>query len=97
VIGVKEQDGCPVSPLAGLPTAQFDSIQRDMLNKCKLIQPEYLPIVEAVDYMDKKFLVVWAPGGNSRPYSSPKSMAKDNKERAYYYPQDVRHGRSVRG
>ena len=84
VIGVKEKDGRPVFPLSGLPAAQIDNIQKDMLNKCKLIQPEYLPIVEAVDYQDKKFLVVWCPGGNSRPYSSPKSMAKDNRERAYY-------------
>lgn len=55
-----------------------------MLNKCKLIQPEYMPITEVVDYKDKKFIVVWAPGGSVRPYSSPKTMVKDSKERIYY-------------
>ena len=84
ILGIKEQNGRPVFPLSGLPAAQLDSIQKDMLNKCKLIQPEYLPIVEAVDYQGCKLLVIWAPGGNARPYSSPKSMAKDNKERVYY-------------
>jgi predicted HTH transcriptional regulator len=84
VIGVNEQDGKPAIPLEGLPIGQLDSIQKDMLNKCKLIQPEYLPIVEAVNYQGKLFLVVWAPGGNSRPYSAPRSMAKDNRQRAYY-------------
>lgn len=55
-----------------------------MLNKCKKIQPEYMPITEVVDYEDKKFIVVWAPGGSIRPYSSPKTMAKDDKERIYW-------------
>ena len=84
VLGVKEQDGRPVFPLQGLPAAELNSIQKDMLNKCKLISPEYLPVVEVVDYQGKKLLVIWAPGGNSRPYSSPKTMAKDNKERIHY-------------
>ena len=26
-------------------------------------------------------IIVWAPGGSIRPYSSPKNMAKDCKER----------------
>lgn len=57
---------------------------KDMLNKCKRILPEYLPIVEVVDYQDKKFIVVWAPGGYLRPYSSPKSMAKTKKNGVCY-------------
>jgi ATP-dependent DNA helicase RecG len=84
VIGVKEQDGRPSMPLAGVPAEMIDGYLKDMLNKCKLIQPEYLPIVEVADYRGKKFIVIWAPGGNSRPYSSPKTMAKDNKERIHY-------------
>lgn len=33
---------------------------------------------------DKKFIVLWCPGGDTRPYSAPKTMAKDSKERIYY-------------
>ena len=84
VIGVREQDGRPVYPLQGIPPEKVDGYLKDMLNRCKLIQPEYLPIVEVVDYEGKKFIVIWAPGGSARPYSSPKTMAKDNKERIYY-------------
>ena len=40
--------------------------------------------MEVADYEGKKFIVIWAPGGNSRPYSSPKSMRKDNRERIYF-------------
>lgn len=84
VIGVEEKDGRPVYPLKGVPADKVDGYLKDMLNKCKRIQPEYLPIVEVVDYQDKKFIVVWAPGGYLRPYSSPKSMAKEEEERICY-------------
>ena len=84
VIGVREKDGRPEYPLLGVPAEKIDGYLKDMLNKCKLIQPEYLPIVEVADYEGKKFIEIWAPGGNSRPYSSPKSMRKDNRERIYF-------------
>ncbi len=50
VIGVEEKDGRPVYPLKGVPAEKVDGYLKDMLNKCKRIQPEYLPIVEVVDY-----------------------------------------------
>ena len=84
VIGVKEKDGCPEYPLKGINPDKIDHYLKDMLNKCKRIQPEYLPIVEVADYEDKKFIIIWAPGGYLRPYSSPKTMAKEEKERIYY-------------
>ena len=84
VIGVREKNGRPEYPLQGVPAEKIDGYLKDMLNKCKLIQPEYLPIVEVADYEGKKFIVIWAPGGNSRTYSSPKSMRKDNRERIYF-------------
>ena len=43
-----------------------------------------MPIIEVVDYQEKKFIVLWCPGGETRPYSSPKTMEKDNKERIHY-------------
>lgn len=84
VIGVREKDGRPEYPLQGIPVEKVDGYLKDMLNRCKLLQPEYLPIVEVADYEGKKFIVIWAPGGNARPYSSPKTMAKDGKERIHY-------------
>jgi ATP-dependent DNA helicase RecG len=83
VIGVKDQNGQPNS-LPGIPLDAIDGYLKDMLNRCKLIQPEYMPITEVVDYQDKKFILIWAPGGSVRPYSAPKTMAKDNRERIYY-------------
>ena len=39
-----------------------------------------------------KFIVLWCPGGDSRPYSSPKMMAKDNKERIHYIRKKSKTG-----
>lgn len=72
VIGVRDAQGRPDS-LPGVAPDKVDGYLKDMLNKCKRIQPEYMPIVEVVDYQSKKFIVVWAPGGSIRPYFSPKN------------------------
>lgn len=78
-----DEEGKP-KELIGVPAEKIDAYLKDMLNKCKRIQPEYMPITEVADYQGKKFIVVWAPGGSVRPYSSPKTMAKDCRERVYY-------------
>ena len=80
VIGVRDKQGQPDS-LPGVPQEKIDGYLKDLLNKCKRIQPEYMPITEVVEYQGKYFIIVWAPGGSIRPYSSPKNMAKDTKER----------------
>ena len=84
VIGVAEENGQPVYPLKGIPADRIDAYQKNIFARCKLIRPAYMPIVEVIDYDNKKFIVLWCPGGNNRPYSSPKTMAKDNKERVHY-------------
>ena len=84
ILGVSTQDGKPVFPSQGLHVAQLDRVQKDILNKCKRIQPSYLPVVDVIEYQKKNFIVIWVPGGNSRPYSSPKTMAKEEKERIYW-------------
>lgn len=83
VLGVSDKDGKPTE-LKGIAPEKIDSYLKDMLNKCKLIQPQYMPITEVVDYQEKKFIIVWVPGGDVRPYSSPKTMAKGDKERVYW-------------
>ncbi len=84
VIGVKENNGRPVYPLQGVPINRIDAYQKSILEKCRLIRPAYMPIIEVVDYQEKKFVVLWCPGGETRPYSAPKTMQRDNKERIHY-------------
>jgi len=91
VIGVEEDNGRPKFPIKGLKISEIDLIMKDLLNKCKLIEPEYLPIVAPVDYDDQtKLIVVWCPGGAVRPYRSPatftyeKGKAIPTKEDIYW-------------
>lgn len=76
MIGVREKDGKPEFLLKGIPPERIDRYLKDMLNKWHLIQIEYLFIIEVTNYKVKKFIVIWAPGGNARPYSAPRSMSK---------------------
>ena len=84
IIGVEEKEGRPVYPIKGIPVDKIDAYQKNIFAKCKLIRPAYSPIVEVVDYQGKKLIVLWCPGGDNRPYSSPKSMSMNQVERIYY-------------
>lgn len=84
VIGVEEDNGRPVYPLKGIPSEKLDSYQKDIYAKCKLIRPAYTPIIGIETYQNKKFIVFWCPGGDNRPYSAPKTLNKENKERIHY-------------
>lgn len=75
ILGVEDDNGRPKFPIKGLNVNQVDDIMKDLLNKCKQIKPEYLPIVAPVDYDDNtKLIVIWCPGGQMRPYRSPASF-----------------------
>lgn len=80
VIGISDHEK-GLDAQIGIPQERVDGYLKDMLNKCKKIQPEYMPITEVVEHAGKFFIVVWAPGGCMRPYSSPKNMSKDCHER----------------
>ena len=85
LIGVDEDNGKPRLPITGLKIEEIDRIQKDLLNKCKLIQPEYVPIVEPVVYQNKHILIVWCPGGSTRPYKCPTTLDKDFSKGYSYY------------
>ena len=78
VIGVHDEDGKP-RELVGVPPQKADAWMKDILNKCRLIQPAYMPIAEPVTYQGLDFIVLWCPGGSTRPYSSPKTMGSKSE------------------
>jgi len=84
VVGISEENGRPILPPSGLEPNQIDKIQKELLNICNMLKPKYFPIVEPVLYQKKHIIIIWAPGGQTRPYKAPKSLAKDNKEHFYY-------------
>ena len=92
IIGVAEQDGKPILPPKGLVAEQADAIQKKLLELAHKIRPTYHPVAVPATIQGKLVLVIWAPGGDQRPYKAPVSLAKDNQEWAYYIR---RHASSV--
>jgi ATP-dependent DNA helicase RecG len=84
VVGVAEQDGRPVLPPVGISPGQLDRIQKQILNAAHRITPAYHPVVEPYVLEGRHILVLWAPGGQNRPYKAPVSMAGDEKKYAYF-------------
>ena len=76
ILGIAEKDGRPVLPPKGLKPNQIDAIQKKLLEICNRIVPKYFPIVEPIVFRKKHIVVIWAPGGDSRPYKAPMSLAE---------------------
>lgn len=74
LVGVEEENGRPVLPVKGLNPDELDQIQQDIINKCNFIKPRYIPIIEPYTVDGKDILVLWAPGGDERPYSCPEKI-----------------------
>ena len=75
----------PVLPPRGLQSASVDRIQREVRGQCNRIDPSYQPLLFPEWYEDRPVLVVWAPGGDNRPYEAPKTAK--GKDRAHYVRQ----------
>lgn len=88
IVGIAEENGIPKIPISGLNKGSIERIQKELLNKCNLIEPRYLPVVEPAVYAGKDILVIWSPGGDDRPYKSPIRLnsegASKRSEKAYY-------------
>jgi ATP-dependent DNA helicase RecG len=75
IIGVQAENGQPVLPPIGLNQNQIDPIQRELLNICRRLRPDYVPIAQPVIFQKRTILVIWVPGGTNRPYEAPQSLA----------------------
>lgn len=92
VIGVAEQDGRPELPPVGLPMDRLDSIQKELLNLGhSALKPYYHPIVAPYEIEGKQVLVLWAPGGQTRPYRAKMTLAKEDHSFGWY----IRKGSST--
>ena len=85
VVGVAQRDGQPVLPPVGLDAVRLDAVQKEILNLGhSAMQPSYHPVVvpEVVD--GKSILILWAPGGQTRPYKAKLRLGKDCKDWGYF-------------
>lgn len=87
IIGIEEENGIPKIPIKGLEKSSIDRINKELLQKCNLIEPRYLPVVEQTSYEGKKIIVLWIPGGDARPYKCPVAFPTEKatkSDKAYY-------------
>ena len=79
-----DANGQPVFPPAGLADNQLDKIQRELLAHCQLIQPPYFPVLSREVIDGRNLIVLWAPGGQTRPYKVPANVTAKHKTWHYY-------------
>lgn len=90
VIGVAEAAGLP-SP-AGLSHVEVEKIQKEILQLGNAaIQPPYHPAVAPCEIEGRLVIVLWALGGQTRPYKARLSLAKDGRDWGYF----IRKGSST--
>ncbi|MFY8033050.1 MAG: RNA-binding domain-containing protein, partial [Flexibacteraceae bacterium] len=92
IIGIDATDGVPNTPIKGLELNQLDKIQRELIGISNSISPAYHPVSWSETFEGKYVLIIWAPGGDVRPYSAPVESSKKGG-RAYYVR---RHSNTVR-
>jgi len=90
ILGVNAIDGVPQFPVEGIPKTEQDGIYNKILGLSNLIEPNYHPIVDTAEIDGKDVVIVWAAGGDLRPYKCPVEYGK-NAVKAYY----VRYGSST--
>ena len=76
--------GQPIIPPVGVPEEQIDKIQQELLGFCNQIQPTYFPLLSVESFEGRNLLILWAPGGQYRPYKVPKLVTSKTKEYRYY-------------
>lgn len=74
-IGIEEKNGKAILPPIGIDEDEIDNIQKELLNLCHQIVPNYFPIVEPYKIGDKYILVIWAFAGDTPPYKTFKTFA----------------------
>jgi ATP-dependent DNA helicase RecG len=84
ILGVAEHNGRPVLPPSGLEANQIDAIQRRLIELGHKIRPAYHPLTEPTVVDGQHVLLIWAPGGEQRPYRAPISLGENSREYAYY-------------
>ena len=77
VIGIEEKDGQPIFPPIGLSPNKLNEFQKELVNLGYKLRPNYHPIVAPVNFQEKMILLIWCPGGQTRPYQAPETLGKN--------------------
>ena len=85
VLGVEERNGRPLLPPKGLDPERIEAVQNELLRLGhSAIQPPYHPITATYEIEGRTILVLWAPGGETRPYKARVSFSKAPSQWGYF-------------
>lgn len=85
VLGIEERDGRPVLPPKGQDPNAIDGIQKNLLNLgSSAIRPPYHPQTAIHELEGRTILILYAPGGETRPYSARTSLSARKTNWAWY-------------
>ena len=94
VLGVEEQNGRPILPPKGIRPDAIHAIQKELLNLGHAaIQPHYHPLTATYNVDGQTILVLWVPGGETRPYKAKVNLSAERNDWAYFMR---RHSSTVR-
>ncbi|MDO4697937.1 MAG: putative DNA binding domain-containing protein [Pasteurellaceae bacterium] len=86
IVGIEEINGVPQLPPKGLEIEQIDKIRKELLQLEKsAIVPAFHTLTATYEVQGKIILVLWAVGGEMRPYKAKKSLSEKNSENWAYY------------
>jgi len=69
ILGIEtDASGVPILPPRGMEGGNLDRIQREIRGQCRRLDPQYQPVLSVETYQGRSILVIWAPGGDNRPY-----------------------------
>ena len=83
VIGVEEENGKAKRPVKGISIDRFDSMQKELIGYCNLIQPAYAPHISLEKVDGKDVVAIWVPAGSVRPYKVPDDILAKHKKYNY--------------
>ena len=85
LIGVDKENGRPKLPPEGISENQVDSIRKEILEMGRsAIRPMYHPVTAPYRVAGRTVLVIWVPGGETRPYKAKTGLSGGFSQWAWY-------------
>ena len=80
IIGIEAPQGEPILPPLGLQPDQIEKCQQGIRVLGKKMDPPYHPAIFSTEFQSQPILVVYAPAGDERPYTTLDPREPKNRE-----------------
>jgi ATP-dependent DNA helicase RecG len=87
VLGLEEHQGMPILPPRGLGGINLERVQNEIRGSCNRMKPVYQPVLFPTFFQEEPIMIIWAPGGDNRPYQAPDNVNQKGTGLSYYVRQ----------